>query len=198
MNHIKFFTYSIMLVLTLILSACASPATPEATSEPLAASTAESLVCPTTAPQDCLTASLRAPVLNEWRWGTTRAANYIITFEPGDKCMMEYNNPIDGNKVSYEIVVNDQTYQNYMVFALSLEEGKGYKDLEAYNAEGGDHNVDPPPWSDLQIWEIVSPMSRTWHGLPPYEGTLYFVCAVQGPEDQMLIETFDGINIPGE
>jgi hypothetical protein len=190
MNHKIFTIYSILLAIAITLSGCASGATPVTSPDPLA--------CPTTSPQECPAVELQAPVVNEWRWGYTKdLSNVIITFDPGDKCSMELIEPTDGNALAYEIIVNDQTYQNYIVAILSLEEGKGIEDIEAYHAEGGVSNQNPPPFSNLEGMEIVYPMSRTFHAVRAITSPLYFICLVQGPGDQRVIEEFDGIEISG-
>ncbi len=199
MNQKMFFVCSILLASAIALSGCASGATPAATMIAPPVLTPEPLVCPTSAPQECPSPAVEAQVINEWRWGYTKDyANVVITFDPGDKCSLEFIKPTDGNELAFEIVVNDQTYQNYMVVLLSLDQGKGFKDLEAYNAQGGQNNGNPPPFSKVNGLEIVPPMSRTFHGVLAQTSPLYFVCLVQGPGSQRVIEEFDGIAISGQ
>jgi hypothetical protein len=189
MSHKMFFIYSIILILAIILSGCASPAT--------AIPTVEALSCPTSAPQSCPTQALQAPEMNEWRWGNSKLVEFVITFDPGDKCSIQSIDPYDGSGLAYEIVVNDQTYQNYMVAAMSLEKGKTLKDLQAWHA-GGANNTNPPPWSKLEAMDVVSPMSRTIHATTVDIVPLYFVCFIQGPDDQRVIGELEGVPIPGQ
>jgi hypothetical protein len=117
----------------------------------------------------------------------------IITFDPGDKCSMEFIKPIDGNGLSYEIVVNDQTYQNYIVAIVDLEEGKTLQDLQDYHQQGGEANTSVAPFSNLELMEIVEPMSRTFHGVRLEKSPVYFVCLVQGPGEQKVLDEFGGV-----
>src|SRR4030066_2012391 len=125
MNHKQLFTHGIMLMLVVLLTACAAPtATP----------------CPTNAPQSCPTAMVQPPPTpNAWRPGYTGGipTNVIITFDPGNKCSMKVISPISGsyfsplwNQLTYDIVVNDQTYQNYLVWAYSVDPGTTQAQLD--------------------------------------------------------------------
>jgi len=152
----------------------------------------------TTSPQECPTQALSGPVLNQWRWDfTSDRSNVIITFDPGDKCSLEFIKPTDVRNLGFDIVVNDETYQNYLVAILSLDEGKGIEDLKAYNMQHDRKNIMPPPWSTIEGIEIVQPMSRTLHFVQAVSSPVYFVCLVQGPDAQRIIEEFDGIDISG-
>lgn len=100
---------------------------------------------------------------------------FAITIDPGGKCSIEAIDSYDGAGLAYEIVVNDQTYQNYMVLALSLEKGKTYKDLQDYNDKFGGKLGNPPSWSKFEAVNIVSPMSRTVNAPSIDTVPLYFV-----------------------
>jgi hypothetical protein len=194
MDHRKLSIYSILIIAAIILSGCATT-TPEVTTAATAEAPQE---CPTSVPQECPAEAVEPQAMNQWRWGYTKdLANVIITFDPGDKCSLELIKPTEDNGLAFDLVVNDQTYENYAVAIVSLEEGKGINDLEAYHKEGGASYQNPPPWSNLEEIEIVQPMSRTFHAVHVLTSPLYFVCLVQGPENQRVIEEFDGIDISG-
>ncbi len=95
---------------------------------------------------------------------------------------------------SYEIVVNDQTYQNYIVGAVKLEAGKTLKDLQDYS-QSTSINLAPPSWATLYLLDFVEPLSRTFHGVTLTGDPLYFSCLVQGPGDQRVIDNFGPVNI---
>ncbi len=64
---------------------------------------------------------------------------------------MEVVNPLAGsyfnplwNQLSYDIVVNDQTYQNYIVFVYSVDPGTTQAEMDA---PGPDPSLgEPPSW----------------------------------------------------
>ena len=88
----------------------------------------EGTPCPTAEPKSCPTAaSQTGSAINNWRWQFSSAAK-VITYEPGDKCSKEIINPITDPGMNYAIVVNDQTYQNYVVSMFTLDPGKTLKD----------------------------------------------------------------------
>jgi hypothetical protein len=192
MNHKQFFTRGIILAVVLLLSACTSPKT---TPNP----TSDLLSCPTAEPQSCPTAAVQAiPEMNAWRLGWTRdAANVIITFEPGDKCSMDIIHPITGsdwNTLNYEIVVNDQTYQNYLVDTFTVDPGMTLADIEA----GSTSISNMPPFVHLKEVTFINPMSRTLQAaaIAITEGPFYFVCVVQDPGDLRIIETLGPLEVP--
>ena len=192
MNHKQLFTHGIMLVLVVLLTACATPtATP----------------CPTNAPQSCPTTAMvqAPPTPNAWRPGYTGGipTNVIITFDPGDKCSMKVITPISAsyfsplwNQLSYDIVVNDQTYQNYVVWAYSVDPGTTQAQLDA--TPTSDMTMNPPSWINLIQGAIVYPMSRTFHtgAVDITEGPLYFTCMVQGPDALKFIGFLGPLEVP--
>jgi hypothetical protein len=184
MNTLKAYTPVIVIMMvSLFLAGCAAP---------IPASTP--VVCPTNAPLSCPTSIADIPATpNRWRADfSVNFANVLITFDPGDKCTMDVKKTISSKAWSYEIVVNDQAHQNYMVGALQLEEGKTLKDLEDYNKN---HANNPPPWSTLTMFEIVEPNSSTFHGITLTGSPVYFVCQVQGPDSLQIIATFGPVKI---
>lgn len=198
MNHKQFLIRGIILILVVFLTACAAPtATPSPTTAPLS--------CPTTVPQSCPTAAAQAPpTQNAWRLGYTGGipTNVIITFDPGDKCSMKVITPISvsyfsplWNVLSYDIVVNDQTYQNYVVWILTVDPGKTLADLEAVPPTS---TGNPPSWVKLIIGDIVYPMTRTFHygSVDITEGPLYFTCMVQGPGGLRTIGQLGSLEVP--
>lgn len=192
MNEKKFFSRGIILALVLLLSACTAPkTTPNPTSDVQS--------CPTVAPQSCPTAAAQAiPEMNAWRLGWTRdAANVIITFEPGDKCSMDILRPVTGNDwntLTYEIVVNDQTYQNYLVDAITVDPGMTLEEMKA----GPQPPAPIPSWVHLKEVTFLNPMSRTLQAaeITLSEGPFYFICVVQDPGDMRIIDTLGPLEVP--
>jgi len=184
MNQKRFFTRGMILLLVILLTACATPkATP----------------CPTSTPQSCPTAEAQAvPEMNVWRWGWTKgSANVIITFEPGDKCSMEVINAITGNDwntLTYEIVVNDKTYQNYLVDAFTVDPGMTIAEIEAAPPPP----APPPPFMHLKEVTFLNPMSRTLQAaeITLSEGPFYFVCNVEGPGALKVIKMLGPLEVP--
>jgi len=191
MNHKMILTRGIaVIVVMLVVTGCATPQV-----DP----------CPTTAPQACPTVAAQAmPKVNAWRWGYTGGipTNVIITFDPSDKCSMEVVNPINvsyfsksWNQVSYEIVVNDQTYENYVVWVYSVDPGTTQAQIDAVDPND---TSSPPSWANLIQGTIVYPMSRTFHtgAVDITEGPLYFTCMVQGPDALRIIGDLEPLNVP--
>ncbi len=172
MNHKHSFVRSLILFLLLLfLAGCASPKT------------------------------LGLAEMNAWRIDYNDSlANARITFSPGDKCSLDILQPKEAGMGSgypdyaYEIVVNDQTYQNYMVGIVTLDEGKTLKDLEAFD-KTAIGTVRPPSFSNLQTLDIVPPMSRTFHAMKMPDSPIYFGCFVQGPDDQRVIDEFGPVEV---
>ena len=186
----------ISVLLMLVVAGCTTPkADPCPTTAPISCPTAASLSCPTTAPISCPTNAVKAnPLTNAWRWGgDTSNVNVIISFNPGDQCTMEIINPIEGGAMRYEIVTNDQTYQNYVIWTLTLDPGKTIEDLK--NAPQSPYN--PPSFAGVVNGNIVSPMSRAWiFSLPDMtKGPFYFVCMVQGPQDIKIIDHLGPVEV---
>jgi hypothetical protein len=132
--------------------------------------------------------------MDAWRIDYADSANVRITFSPGDKCSMDIMQPVTNAEFGYEIVVDDQTYQNYVVVALTLDEGKTIADLEKYD-EMAIGVVPPPSFSDIRTLEVVPPMSRTWHGMDMPVSPIYFVCIIEGPDAQRAIDEFGPVDI---
>ena len=201
MNHKQILTRGIALILVmLVVAACTAPsAAPCPTIAPQSCPTNASQSCPTNAPQSSPTAAMQAvPEMNAWRWGFTGgSANVIITFEPGDKCSMDIIQPITGsdwNTLNYEIVVNDQTYQNYLVDSFTVDPGITLEEMEASPGPP----APPPPWMHLKEVTFVNPMSRTLQAaaITITEGPFYFVCNVQGPDDLKIIKILGPLEVP--
>ena len=207
MNHKQILTRGIALILVmLVIAGCAAPtATPCPTTVPQSCPTSAMKDCPTAAVQSCPTAAAQAPPTpNAWRSGYTGGIpmNVIFTFDPGDKCSMEVINPIKRsswsplwNQLTYDIVVNDQTYKNYVVWALTLDPGKTLTDLEAVPPTSTSR---PPSFVNLLQADIVYPMSRTFHygAVDISEGPLYFTCMVQGPDNLRTIGLLGPLEMP--
>ncbi|MFZ0534649.1 MAG: hypothetical protein WAM09_15850 [Anaerolineales bacterium] len=207
MNHKLILTRGIALILVmLVVTGCATPqAKPCPTSAPQACPTTELPSFPTSVPQSCPTAAGQAvPEMNTWRWNYAGGipTNIIITFDPGDKCSMEIVNPVyvsyfskSWNQVSYEIVVNDQTYENYVVWVGSNDPGTTQAQMDAVDPND---TSSPPSWVNLIQGTIVYPMSRTFHtgAIDITEGPLYITCMVQGPDALRVIGALGPLNVP--
>ncbi len=168
------------MLAALLFSGCAEQ---QATSDPIN----KTQSCPTAG-------TLVQPSMNDWRVDYNDYLNARITFSPGDKCSLEELAAVANQQFIYEIVVNDQTYQNYMVAAVTLDEGKTIKDLEDYS-KTMIGVVPPPSFSKLQLMEIVPPMSRTLHAVPMPVSPIYLVCIVQGPSEQQGIQVLGPVTI---
>jgi hypothetical protein len=173
MNHKQFFTRGFMLVMVVLLTACAAP-------------------------------KATLPTPNAWRSDYTGGipTNVTITFDPGDKCSMKVITPISGsyfsslwNQLSYDIVVNDQTYQNYVVWVYSADPGTTQAEMDATPKS---ETMNPPSWINLIQGAIVYPMSRTFHygAVDITEGPLYFTCMVQGPDALKFIGFLGPLEVP--
>ena len=120
-------------------------------------------------------------------------SNAVITFDQGDKCSLKVLNQLTGPELNYEIVVNDPTYQNYMVVYMTLDPGKKLPDLEAWTV------ADSPPFAHSLGLDFVGPASRTGHSIGTLPvGELYFSCLVQGPDLLKLIGSVGPIEVPAE
>jgi hypothetical protein len=180
MNHKLFFTRGIILLVAILLSACAATAaTP----------------CPTSEPQACPTLEQQTlPALDTFRWGLSNEAHVVITFNPGDQCSMEIVNTVIEPWLNYEIVVNDKTYQNYGVWVETLMPGYSIKDLEAWP-----YGVDtPPPYINVIRINAVNPMSRTISGgeIDTSKGPFYFTCFIEGPDALKVIGNLGPVEVP--
>jgi hypothetical protein len=185
MNHKTLIVLGMsFLLVAMILAGCASP-NPAATSAP----------CPTSAPLACPTALAQLPpTANAWRTGYNAMSNVIITFDPGEKCSIEVKNPVNDVAWSYHVVVNDDTYQNYAVVVLTLDDGKTLKDLQDFDAAYGETG-NPPPFAKIKMLEIVEPLSSTWHGISLSGSPVYFACVIQGPGGQKVIDEFGPVKV---
>ncbi len=185
MKAIRFYVIEIfLLIVAMAVSSCASPT-----------SALPPAICPTSVPLVCPTGIIQPmPTPNEWRLDLLKMTNVVITFDPGDKCSLDVRNPITSENWAYEIIVNDQAYQNYVVSAVTLDAGKTLKDLQDYD-KSNNVAMTNPPWSQLKLLEVVGPLSSSWHGISLTGGPLYFGCLVQGPEYQTIIDEFGPVEI---
>ncbi len=182
MNHRLIFNRVIMLVLVIMLTACAAPK-----AEP----------CPTTAPQFCPTTAAQAmPEMDAYRTNTINTqANVIFTFDPGDKCSMQIRSKPTTSDFVYHIVVNDQAHLNYMVAGTTLKSGYTIADVEKWNQNNPDL-VAVPPMTTLKIYQAVNPMSNTIQQVPYTGDPIYFVCLTEGPDAHQAIASFDPLVMP--
>ncbi len=180
MKRSRVYTLGVCIFLVvLVISGCAAPK-----AEP----------CPTTAPLSCPTAAVQiVPEMDAWRQSLSSMGNVVITFDKGDQCSMKVNSHLTDTQMNYEIVVNDPTYQNYMVVFMTLDPGKTLADLEAWTI------ADSPPYAHYVGLDVVSPLSRTAHSLPTIEGgELYFSCFVQGPVGLKVIGNVGPLEVPAK
>jgi hypothetical protein len=182
MNHQQFFTHGIMLVLVVLLTACATPtATP----------------CPTTVPQSCPTVAVQVmPEMDAYRTNTINTqANVIFTFDPGNKCSMQIRSKPTTSDFVYQIVVNDQAHLNYMVVGATLKSGYTIADVEKWNQNNPDV-VAAPPMVTLKIYQAVNPMSNTIQQVQYIGDPLMFSCLTEGPDAHQVIASFDPLVMP--
>ena len=171
---------SIFLV-TLILTGCA------ATEADLGVAVAPQ-TCPTSAPLFCPTAAAPAmPGTSVFQWELAGAANAVITFQPGDKCTMQVNSPLkDGQGLIVEVVVKDNTYQDYLVWLATVDPGTTLEDLQSYTDA-----INPPGWMNLFGGISATPMSRMVYvdteTISAAQGPIYFTCQVDGPGARKFI-----------
>ncbi len=188
-----------LIVVTLVVIGCATPAV-----EPCPTNVPQS--CPTSVSQSCPTTAARAvPEMNAWRFGYTGGIplNVIITFEPGDKCSMEVITPVRAsyfnqawNQLSYDIVVNDQSYQNYVVFVYSVDPGTTQAQMDQ---PGPDPALgEPPSWMNIIAGDIIYPMTRTFHtsAIDNTEAPIYFTCLAEGPDRLKVIGSLGPLEVP--
>jgi len=208
MNHNLIMTRGLAhIMVMLVVTGCATPQADTCpTAIPQSCPTIASQSCPTAESQACPTAAAQTvPEMSAWRWGFTGGIplNVIITIEPGDKCSMEvinsvgasYFNPL-WNQLSYDIVVNDQTYQNYVIFVYSVDPGTTQAQMDA---PGPDPSLgEPPSWMNIITGDVIYPMTRTFHtsAIDITEGPLYFSCFAQGPGKLKAIGDLGPLEVP--
>ncbi len=182
MSARRFVVILIFLIpVAMVITGCASRApafTPEG------CSTSVPLVCPTVIAQV-------KPTPNDWRRDYSSMSNIVITIDPGDKCSMDVKSLTNSdNAIFFDIVVHDQTYPNYMVGAVTLDEGKTLQDLQDYMKYIG-----IPPWAHTVVLEIVEPSSSTWHTVQVGSVPIYFLCFVQSTGEVRTIGIFEPVTI---
>ena len=198
MNHKQFFTRWIILVLIVLLTACAAPkADTSPTTVPQTCPTAEPQSCPTTVPQSCPTDAAQAmPEMDAYRTNTIDTqANVIFTFDPGDKCSMQIRSRPTTSDFVYQIVVNDDSHLNYMLSGTTLKSGYTLADVEKWN-QNNPNLVALPPMTTLKIYQAVNPMSNTIQQVQYIGDPLYFVCLTEGPDAHQVIASFDQLVMP--
>jgi len=204
MNHKQFFTHGIIVVLVVLLNACAAPkTTPDPTTVPQVCPTAipqlcpTQAACPTSALQSCPTsAAMAMPEMDAYRTNTIDTqANVIFTFDPGDKCSMQIRSRPTTSDFVYQIIVNDQAHLNYMVVGSTLNSGYTRADVEKWN-QNNPHLVEAPPMITLKIYQAVNPMSNTLQFVTYIGDPLLFSCITEGPDAHQVIATFDPLLMP--
>jgi len=174
MNHKRNLIRGFTLILVmLVVAGCAAPtATPS----------------PTVAAQ-------APPAPDAWRSVINNNDNVIFTFDPGDKCSMQIISKPYTNPVAYEIVVNDQEHLNYGVAGMTLNSGYTQADIDAW-AQQNPNPQDIPPMMTLRMYEVVNPMSRTFHAMYYSGDPIYFSCITEGPDAHQVIAAFDPLVMP--
>jgi hypothetical protein len=191
MNHNKTTTFGIMLVMVLLLNACAAPKVD-------ACSTTAPQSCPTTVAQSCPTAQacpielVKVPITeNVMTSQLTEQSDVTITFDPGNKCSLEGTDWIVPGLFQYDFVVNDTTYQTYYVAIVTLGEGKKLADLQALP----DTYYAQPGFTDIVQMDFENPGSFSHHTIKIDKGPLYFACFVAGPNEPLRINEFGPLNV---
>ncbi len=174
MNRKTILTRVILLILMVITTACAKP---------------QSTPCPTSQPQSCPTAaSLAMPEISGFRWAYSGESNAIITFEAGDKCTLQVVRPVSKeDDLRFDVVANDNTYQDYIVWVSYMDPGKTLDDLNNWSDP-----VIPPSWLHVFGGVLTTQMSRALSrsalAIDSSQGPLYFVCQVNGPVARKTID----------
>lgn len=189
MNLKRFATGGIALLLVLLLlSACS---TPKAAENPTAQKQE-----PTVVKEDPTAEKLVQTSMDNWRVEYNKYVDFRITFSPGQKCTLEVvKNTRSEGMYTYEIVVDDQTFQNYAIVIMTMsDESKTLQDLKEYSLT---HTgvVDPPPFATMKTMEIVPPMTRTLHAVIMPVSPIYVGCMIEGPVEQQVFEVFGPIDI---
>jgi hypothetical protein len=133
----------------------------------------------------------------ESEWMAARFSNRVvgneIVFEPGDKCSLNITDisggPAEGD-FAYKIIVQDDTYENYMIVISTLHEGYTIEDLKAHQSPQVQ-----PPYTDLWHFVVVGPDSVTLLAdlIAPPVGELYITCMIQGPDEWKILDTLGPI-----
>lgn len=181
-----------ILLAALVLAGCASTKTdpcPTSAPCPTAQACPTAQVCPAAAGQATLQQSA-------WRKTVGSLANLVITIDSGDKCTLEVKHPLSSDILFYEIVVNDQAYQNYLVGIETLTAGKTLEDLKALPQ----YMSGEPNWVSIDLENVVDPMSRTFAkgSVDPVKGPLYITCAVEDPTSLKIIGHLGPVEVPSE
>ncbi len=174
MNRKTILTCLVLGLLVIITTACATP---------------QPTPCPTSQPQSCPTAaSLAMPEISGFRWAYAGESNAIITFGAGDKCTVQLIRPVvKEDDLRFDVVANDSTYQDYIVWVSYLDPGKTLDDLKSYT----DPTI-PPTWLHVIGGVLTTPMSRAESrsqlAIDSTQGPLYFICQVNGPVARKTID----------
>jgi len=126
---------------------------------------------------------------NDWRLGYTGKrkrweTNAEIVFEPGDKCSMTIYKDASPGGFAYKIAVKDDTHDNYIIAAETLDEGYTIEDLRAYTIP-----YSAPLFANLISFDVVDPGSTTFMAnITRLEADeIFFTCMVQGPDEWKII-----------
>lgn len=207
MNHKQFLVRGITFILVvLVVAGCtATKADVSATVAPQTCPTAEIKSCPTAIAQACPTAESHScptaaaqvmPERSGFRKLASATANAIITFEPGDKCSMRVLKTvvIDAD-LRIELEINDNAYQDYIVWIYYLDPGMTLDDLKTQDTDP----ITPAPFIHIAGAMLATPMSRTLYvgkvTINPAQGPFYFTCQVDGPGPRKMIDHLGPLEI---
>jgi len=129
------------------------------------------------------------PMMSGFRWEIADASDAIITFEAGDKCTLQVVNPVnEGSTLLIDVVANDDTYMDYIVWIEYLDPGKTLEDMKLLTDP-----INPPAWLHIVGAILTTPMSRAAYGgsqvmIDKAQGPIYFTCQADGPVPRKFID----------
>lgn len=163
MKRYTLMVLSLFIIMSMVLAACQQPAVALTEEPPV-------VVEPTEEPKELGTENdFRINNFSNW-------ANAEITFEPGDKCTLKVIKDASNDLVQINILVKDDSYENYLLVVFTLDEGYTLGDLQ-------DTASQSPPGTNMISHYVFDPGSATvirFWGVDA--GELYFRCQIQGPD----------------
>ncbi len=202
MKHKPVLIRSLTIVLAMmILVGCAgSEAELSATIAPQVCPTAKPQSCPSSAPVTCPTAQACASTgaaqipSAEKTWSSIlySASEIYITFDPGEKCMVNMApSLLHSGKLYYNIKVNDQAHATYAVIFQTLDEGKTLADLQAYPKTASTE----PSWDTVFGENYVGPGSNSYYAEEFSKGQVYISCFVSSGTGILRILDYGPVEI---
>jgi len=141
-------------------------------------------------------------VENPWRSHHTKPnglwrTNVELVFEPGDKSTMTIYDEACTHSLGLSILVKDDTYENYMIAVMTLDDGYTFEDLIGFDFNPlksmevypKDLLESRPPYTRLISLFAVDPDSTSYIGdsVNIDAGELYFTFIVQAEEGEKII-----------